>query len=89
MNNLIKNLKVNKIKLKEKLTILGGTIACTFILMQNKVFADSNTDSIDSFISFACDWLTKIRRSYCFSRWSNVCITDGREKMQKENLVDL
>ena len=30
------------------------------ILAETKVFANSNTGSIDSFINFACDWLTKI-----------------------------
>ena len=40
---------------------------------------------IDSFINFACDWLTKIRRNNSFSRWSYVCVAVGREKMLKEN----
>ena len=46
--------------IKNKLTILGGTIVSTLILAESRVFAASNTDSIDGFISFACDWLTKI-----------------------------
>ena len=32
----------------------------TLILAEARVFANSNTSSIDSFINFACDWLTKI-----------------------------
>ncbi len=54
--------KLLKIKnnIKEKLTILGGSIMSTFIILNNRVFAESNTGSIDSFINFACDWLTKI-----------------------------
>lgn len=53
MKKLFKNIK-------NKLTILGGTIASTLILAESRVLAASNTDSIDGFISFACDWLTKI-----------------------------
>ena len=30
------------------------------IFAETRVFAASNTESIDSFINFACDWLTKI-----------------------------
>ena len=54
--------KLLKIKnnMKQKLTILSGTILSTFILLNNRVLAASNTGSIDSFINFACDWLTKI-----------------------------
>ena len=58
MKTLIKKLKNNRIV--NKLSIISGAICSTFIIMQSKVYADSNTDSIDSFISFACDWLTKI-----------------------------
>lgn len=48
-------------KIKNKITILSGTITSTFILASNKVYAaGSNTGSVDSFINFACDWLTKI-----------------------------
>lgn len=47
-------------KIKEKLTVIGTTLTGTLILAETKVFADSNTGSIDSFINFACDWLTKI-----------------------------
>lgn len=58
MKLLKNNKKINKIK--EKLTVLSATIISTFILASSKVYAESNTDSIDSFINFACDWLTKI-----------------------------
>ena len=47
-------------KLKEKITVVGTTAIGTLILAESRVFADSNTGSIDSFINFACDWLTKI-----------------------------
>lgn len=53
MKKLFKNIK-------NKLAILGGAITSTLILVESRVFAASNTDSIDGFISFACDWLTKI-----------------------------
>lgn len=63
--NLIK--KVNKSKkfnkLKEKITAIGTSIMGILIVGESKVFAadtNSNTQSIDSFINFACDWLTKI-----------------------------
>ncbi len=58
----MKILKNNKTlnKIKEKLTVLSATITGTFILASSRVYADSNTSSIDSFINFACDWLTKI-----------------------------
>lgn len=58
----MKLLKNNKkiSKLKEKLTVLSATITSTFILANSKVLAASNTQSIDGFINFACDWLTKI-----------------------------
>lgn len=55
--------KLLKIKnnVKEKLTILSGSILSTFIILNTRVSAtSSNTGSIDSFINFACDWLTKI-----------------------------
>ena len=60
MKNLVKKIKNYKNKLKEKLTILCGSITSTLILTQCKVYATSGTESIDSFINFACDWLTKI-----------------------------
>jgi len=54
--------KLIKIKneIKERLTILGGSFIATLILFNSKVLATSNTSSIDGFINFACDWLTKI-----------------------------
>lgn len=60
--NLIKKLKSNQklIKLKEKLTVCSATIVSTFLIANTRVLAASNTESIDSFINFACDWLTKI-----------------------------
>lgn len=58
MKNLFKKLKNNKIT--EKLTVLTGTFASTMVLAHSRVLATSNTGSIDSFINFACDWLTKI-----------------------------
>lgn len=81
-------MKMSKNKLqniKRKFTVIGTTMVGTLILAETRIFAASNTESIDSFINFACDWLTKIRRNNSFSRWSNVCVTDGREKMLKEN----
>lgn len=58
----MKILKNNKTlnKIKEKLTVLSATITGTFILANSRVLAASNTQSIDGFINFACDWLTKI-----------------------------
>lgn len=60
--NFVKRIKENKKvkKIKEKITILTGGIASSMILLTSRVYADSNTGSIDSFINFACDWLTKI-----------------------------
>lgn len=60
MKKIIQNLKNITSKVKNKLSILGGTITSTLILAQSRVYAASNTDSIDGFITFACDWLTKI-----------------------------
>lgn len=57
---LIEKFKINKNKIKDKLTILGGTIMSTFILTTSQVYAASGTESIDAFIDFACNWLTKI-----------------------------
>lgn len=53
MKKLIKSIK-------NKLAILSGAMISTLILVQNRIYAASNTESIDSFINFACDWLTKI-----------------------------
>ena len=47
-------------RLKEKTTVIVITAMGSLTLAESKVFADSNTQSIDSFINFACDWLTKI-----------------------------
>lgn len=47
-------------KLKEKIILIVTTAMGSLILTESRVFADSNTQSIDSFINFACDWLTKI-----------------------------
>ena len=47
-------------KLRDKVAVLGTTAMGTLILAETRVFAASNTESIDSFINFACDWLTKI-----------------------------
>lgn len=60
--NLIKKVRENKKinKLKEKITVLTGGIVSTFLMFTTQVQAASNTESIDSFINFACDWLTKI-----------------------------
>ena len=60
--NLIKKIKENKKinKLRERITVLTGGIASAFILFTTQVYADSGTSSIDSFITFACDWLVKI-----------------------------
>ena len=54
--------KVKRIfnKLKNKIGVISTSIVGTLILAETKVLADSNTGSIDSFINFACDWLTKI-----------------------------
>ena len=60
MSKLIQKIKNIKNNIKDKLTVIGGTIASTFILTSSKVYAASGTESIDAFISFACDWLTKI-----------------------------
>lgn len=59
-------------KLRDKVAVIGTTAMGTLILAETRVFAASNTESIDSFINFACDWLTKIRRSRSTSWWRNV-----------------
>ena len=58
----MKILKNNKTlnKIKEKLAVISATITSTFIIANTRVLAASNTGSIDEFINFACDWLTKI-----------------------------
>ena len=60
MKNLIKNFKENKNKIKDKLIALSTSVGVTLMLGTSKVCAASGTESIDSFINFACDWLTKI-----------------------------
>lgn len=60
MKNLLKSFKENKNKIKNKLITLSTSIGITLMLGTSKVCAASGTDSIDSFINFACDWLTKI-----------------------------
>ena len=47
-------------KLRDKVAVIGTTAMGTLILAETRVFAASHTESIDSFINFACDWLTKI-----------------------------
>lgn len=63
--NLIKKVKENNKlkKLKERITGIVSSVMGVLIIGESKVFAadtNSNTQSIDSFINFACDWLTKI-----------------------------
>lgn len=60
MKNLIKSFKENKNKLKSKLITISTSIGVTLMLGTSRVCAASGTESIDSFINFACDWLTKI-----------------------------
>ena len=84
----MKMLKNKLQNIKRKFTIIGTTMLGTLILAETRIFAASNTESIDSFINFACDWLTKIRRNNSFSRWSNVCVADGKGRMLKENQED-
>lgn len=49
---------------KEKITKVGfslNAVALSFMLASTRVYAaGSNTDSIDGFIDFICDWLAKI-----------------------------
>lgn len=67
MKNLVK-------KLKEKLTIITGTVFASILIGMNNVYAtSSNTGSIDAFINFACDWLTKIGGVVALVGRSNVC----------------
>lgn len=72
MKNLIKSFKESKNKLKSKLITISTSIGVTLMLGTSRVCAASGTESIDSFINFACDWLTKIRRSCSFSGRCNV-----------------
>lgn len=86
----MKILKNNKIlnKIKEKLTVLNATIISTFILANSRVYANSNTGSIDSFINFACDWLTKIGGVIALVGRCNVCFRLAKRRCRTENLVD-
>ena len=48
-------------KINNRIKILSGYLVSVFFILSNKVYAaGSNTGSIDSFINFACEWLTKI-----------------------------
>ncbi len=71
----MKILKNNKTlnKIKEKLTVVGTTIVSTFLLTNSRVLAASNTQSIDAFINFACEWLTKIGGVIALVGRSYVC----------------
>lgn len=60
MKNLLNKIKTRKSKIKEKLTVFTGAFTSAIVLVHSRVFAESNTSSIDGFITFACDWLTKI-----------------------------
>jgi hypothetical protein len=62
--NIIKNLK-------EKITVMAGIMAITFLLGRNTV--NANTGSIDAFIVFACEWLMKIGGVIALVGRSNVC----------------
>lgn len=84
----MKMLKNKLQNFRRKFVVTGTTLLGTLILAETRIFAASNTESIDSFINFACDWLTKIRRNNSFSRWSNVCVADGKGRMLKENQED-
>lgn len=46
--------------IREKFTVISTMLIGTLIVAETRVSANSNTGSIDSFINFACDWLTKI-----------------------------
>lgn len=84
----MKMLKNKLQNIKRKITVIGTVMSGTLILTESKIFAASNTESIDEFINFACEWLTKIRRNNRFGRWGNVCITDGNVKMLKVSQED-
>lgn len=71
-------------KLKNKLTILSGAITSTLILAQSRVYAASNTESIDSFINFACDWLTKIGGVIALVGRSYVCFRLAKRRFGRE-----
>lgn len=73
MKKVIQKLKNKKNKIINRISILGSTFCSTAIIMQAKVYAASNTESIDSFIAFACDWLTKIGEFIALVGRSYVC----------------
>lgn len=57
----IKKILKQKIDKQKNHIVAFQTSVTLFILSTNSVFAEgSNTESIDSFITFICDWLTKI-----------------------------
>ncbi len=62
--------KIIDIKKAKKL-FTGAMVTLT--LGVSNIYAASNTESIDSFINFACDWLTKIRRRSSTCWGCNVC----------------
>lgn len=81
--------KINKgfRKLKEIFTMVSITAIQVLVLTESKIFGASNTQSIDSFINFACEWLTKIRRSNCVGWGSDVRTAVGKGKMLREKAV--
>ena len=54
------NIKKIYRNLKEKLNAIKATMIGLLIISESRVLAASNTESIDAFINFACDWLVKI-----------------------------
>ncbi len=88
MRKIIQKLKNRKGGIVNKISTLGSILCSLFIIAQTKVYAASNTESIDSFIAFACDWLTKIRRNYCTRGWSNVCPWLAERRCRTESHED-
>lgn len=63
MEENMKNLKKCLCKSYEKYkkaSLAVHTAMIAFVISTNIVYAESNTGSIDSFITFICDWLIKI-----------------------------
>lgn len=57
MKKLTSNIKRRVVNVVSGLNV----VLCTLILTTSKVYAlESNTSSIDTFITFVCDWLVKI-----------------------------
>ena len=54
--------EVKNTKLTKKIPSLIAGFCCAILtsLMPTMAFASSNTDTIDSFVTFICDWLIKI-----------------------------